>query len=157
MRKFTDKEIENIAVEEFGLQLCGEDCYYFKEGFKKAVKLLKKENESIEMLSSPGAIEIKKIDIRKQDFMQKVAKFIPKYPKEMLREFYDYWTEHGEKDKKFRKEKEKSFDISKRLARWHKNYTPSKNSTTLNRQTEQTVRKNLEEVGENFINKLRKK
>jgi hypothetical protein len=67
------------------------------------------------------------IDDRKEFFMQKVANFIDDYPREMLREFYDYWTEHGERDRKFRMEKEKSFDISKRLARWFKNYKPSTN------------------------------
>ncbi len=99
----------------------------------------------------------KDIEVRKQVFMQKVANFKGQYPDEMLREFYDYWTEHGERDRKFRKEKEKSFDVSKRLARWYKNYKPSKNQPTVNRQTEETVRKNLEEVGEDFINQIRGK
>jgi len=35
-----------------------------------------------------------------------------------LQKFVDYWTEHGEKDKKARWEKEKVFDTKKRLVRW---------------------------------------
>ena len=37
------------------------------------------------------------------------------------REFIDYWTEHGPKDKKMRFEKEKSFGIKRRLATWKAN------------------------------------
>lgn len=142
MEKYTDEFIKNIAVKEFNLMQCDKNFYYFTQGFKKAIELIDKKGD---------------IDERKYKFMQKVGTYLEKYPKEMLREFYDYWTEHGENDKKFRKEKEKSFDISKRLARWYKNYSPRKNSNTLNRQTEETVRENLKEVGEDFINNLRKK
>ena len=35
--------------------------------------------------------------------------------------FIDYWTEHGEKDRKARWEKEKVFDIKKRMDRWKRN------------------------------------
>ena len=37
------------------------------------------------------------------------------------KEFFNYWSEHGEKDKKMRFEKEKSFDIALRVDRWLKN------------------------------------
>ena len=97
----------------------------------------------------------KDIEFRKQTFMEKVANFIDDYTKDMLREFYDYWTEHGERDRKFRMEKEKCFDIGKRLARWHKNYKPSTNVKTINRQTEEVVRKNMEPVDVDFINQIR--
>jgi hypothetical protein len=36
----------------------------------------------------------------------------------MLNDFYFYWTEHGENDKKLRFEKEKTFGISQRLRTW---------------------------------------
>lgn len=37
------------------------------------------------------------------------------------KEFFEYWSEHGEKDKKMRFEKQKSFNIALRLERWMKN------------------------------------
>ena len=37
---------------------------------------------------------------------------------DMLNDFYFYWTEHGENDKKLRFEKEKTFGISQRLRTW---------------------------------------
>ena len=36
-------------------------------------------------------------------------------------EFLSYWTERGENDRKMRFEKEKSFDVKRRLTRWAKN------------------------------------
>jgi hypothetical protein len=39
------------------------------------------------------------------------------------REFFEYWTEHGEADKKMRFEKEKTFNIELRMKRWFRNKT----------------------------------
>ncbi len=41
--------------------------------------------------------------------------------------FIDYWNEHGENHKKVRWEKEKVFDIKKRLVRWANNNKPKNN------------------------------
>lgn len=59
------------------------------------------------------------IEERERDFMYKVAN-VGKgdYPDEMLRKFFDYWTEKNENGKKMRFEKEKVFDIKRRLATW---------------------------------------
>ena len=38
-----------------------------------------------------------------------------------LNNFYAYWTEHGDTDKKMRFEKERSFSISRRLGVWFTN------------------------------------
>ena len=51
----------------------------------------------------------------------------------MLKDFFEYWTEHGPKDKKMRYEKQTSFDISRRLKTWmnrsnnnyNNSYTPT--------------------------------
>lgn len=54
---------------------------------------------------------------RAENFKQKVFS-ISGYPETMLKDFYDYWTESSEKGKLLRYEKEKVFDIKKRLATW---------------------------------------
>lgn len=59
------------------------------------------------------------IEERKSKFYDSLTSFIDDYPKEMLREFYNYWIEHGEKDKKLRFEKEKTFGIEQRLRTWY--------------------------------------
>jgi hypothetical protein len=54
----------------------------------------------------------------------------------MLNDFYAYWTEHGEHDKKFRSEKEKSFSIERRLETWKRNEkTFNKQPKTINYDT----------------------
>ncbi len=58
---------------------------------------------------------------RKQKFASNLASFVDIYGKQMIRDFYDYWTEHGERDKKMRYEKETSFNLDARLNRWNKN------------------------------------
>ncbi len=63
----------------------------------------------------------KSLSERKIEFYNSLKQYVPKYGKEMVREFYDYWTEHGERDRKMKFEKEKTFGVSKRLVRWKKN------------------------------------
>lgn len=68
---------------------------------------------------------------RKHAFGEKLIPYIEQYGKALIREFFDYWTEHNENGRKMRFEKEKTFEISRRLARWSKNNNnnkPSKSS-----------------------------
>lgn len=63
----------------------------------------------------------KDIEVRKREFYNSLTPFISQFGKDTINEFFGYWSEHGEKDKKFRKEKEKSFSINRRLETWKKN------------------------------------
>jgi len=70
----------------------------------------------------------KTIEIRKSEFKNSAWKKITsKYPEvnknnfKDFKDFYEYWVEHGEKDKKMRFEKEKSFGIVRRFSTWTKN------------------------------------
>ena len=64
------------------------------------------------------------INERKQSFRQSLSFYnkenLNKYPKHLYVDFEMYWTEHGEKDKKMRFEKEKTFGIPQRLSTWFK-------------------------------------
>lgn len=55
---------------------------------------------------------------REKLFYEKVAAFKERYTPEMLRSFYDYWTEHSDNGLKMRFEKQPVFDLAKRLATW---------------------------------------
>jgi len=63
---------------------------------------------------------INNIKDRKTSFAISLEPYLELYNREMLNNFYMYWTEHGEKDKKMRYEKEKSFDVKLRLLNWSK-------------------------------------
>lgn len=64
---------------------------------------------------------VKDINKRKSEFKNSLLDFLSNYSTDMLNDFYEYWSEHGEKDKKMRFEKQKSFSIKARLTRWEKN------------------------------------
>lgn len=63
---------------------------------------------------------IKSLEDRKKDFSKYINSFKNEYSLQLLYDFFEYWTEHGENDKKMRFEKEKSFGVSRRLATWKK-------------------------------------
>jgi hypothetical protein len=75
-------------------------------------------------------VKVKEVlSVRKVNFSESLKPFLEKYSKDMLNNFFSYWTEHGEKDKKMKFEKEKSFGISQRLATWYRNdYSPKSQS-----------------------------
>ena len=58
------------------------------------------------------------IESRKTEFKNSLRSFLDLYGKIMLTDFFEYWTEHGDKDKKMRFEKQTSFSISRRLKTW---------------------------------------
>lgn len=61
------------------------------------------------------------IEDRQKELMQKLAPFVDQYGKEMLREFFNYWTEMNPGGKKMRFEMQKVFDPARRLVTWSKN------------------------------------
>jgi len=86
----------------------------FLEKPKKAV------NDNVNV-SVNDNVKVNNIEDRKSDFKKSLFPFLEIYDKQLLKEFYEYWTEHGEKDRKFRKEKQKSFNTELRLKTWFKN------------------------------------
>ena len=66
----------------------------------------------------------KTLEERKENFETKVHQFgilDNDFNYNQVNEFFEYWTEHGDNDKKMRFEKEKSFGIKRRLETWKKN------------------------------------
>jgi len=73
--------------------------------------------EVIEEYNKPKG---KSIEERQNDFVQLMKPLTKDYSRRMLNEFFSHWTERSPTHKKMRFEKEKSFDISKRLITWSK-------------------------------------
>lgn len=67
---------------------------------------------------SNGATHVATIDQRSKIFYEKLKPFLEEFGKDTIRKFYDYWSEHSEGGRKMRFEKEKVFDIKKRLITW---------------------------------------
>ena len=55
------------------------------------------------------------------DFKKSLMPHLDKYGQTMLKNFSEYWCEKSPKGKLMRFEKEKVFDVSRRLGTWSKN------------------------------------
>jgi hypothetical protein len=72
-------------------------------------------------------IEIVNIQEVKEALKEKMGEYKDKYPREMLNEFFLYWTESSQTKKdRLRYQDEKYFDVARRLANWSKNATKNK-------------------------------
>lgn len=58
---------------------------------------------------------------RKESFYHSLIPYADKYGKEMLRAFFDYWSEMNASQTKMRFEKQPTWELSKRLATWANN------------------------------------
>jgi len=79
-------------------------------------------NKSVSADKSAAPANLKTtLQTRKEKFINSLAEFSQQYPKEMLNQFYAYWTELNHSQTKMKYELEKTFEISKRLAKWAAN------------------------------------
>ena len=73
---------------------------------------------------------VKSIDDRIYEFKKSLVPHLDKYGKTLLKNFSDYWTEKSPRGSKMRFEKEKVFDVSRRLATWSRNNFNNTNQPT---------------------------
>lgn len=68
---------------------------------------------------------------RKDEFGKTLIPFMEKYGKEMIRAFFEYWSELTRSETKMRFEKQSTWEVAKRLATWaNKDNTYGKNRNT---------------------------
>ena len=84
--------------------------------------------EVIENKKTPKKTDKKTLDERKLAFGNKLVPYMDKYGREMIREFFDYWTEINDGGRLMRFEKEDTFSTAHRLGRWDKNQEKYGNS-----------------------------
>lgn len=75
------------------------------------------------------ASKLATIETREINFRDKLIPYLDTYGKEMLRAFFDYWTEKNEGGKKMKFEMQKVFEIEKRLRTWSGNNFKQQSST----------------------------
>lgn len=61
------------------------------------------------------------IELRKTSFASTLEPFLKIYGRNMLNEFFKYWTEPNKSNTKFRAELEKTWDVERRLETWARN------------------------------------
>jgi len=74
------------------------------------------------------------IDERKLKFSSTLTPFLQTYGKDMLNDFYKYWTEPNKSNTKFKQELEKTWSLERRLETWSKNdFNKSKSTPIINK------------------------
>lgn len=111
---FLDNEREEISAKRLKLSESGR-----KGGLSKAKASLK-QGSSIKEVDKEEEID-NSLEARKSRFADTLQPFLNTYGKDMLNDFYAYWTEHSPNAKKMRFEKETAWGIERRLVTWHKN------------------------------------
>lgn len=99
--------------------------------------------------------KIKELQERKDIFYKQVIEYESKFQKEMLVNFFDYWSEHKEKGRKMRFEMQRTWNLKLRLDKWlsnQKKWNQTKNikvngateikQQTINRQTAEVIEQN---------------
>ena len=115
--KTTLEEAENIAN---GRKTSHSD----KVRSHRIANIADKDNVNVTVNVTDKVIVSNNIHSRKLTFSQSTKElFNSDFPndKHHLDDFVDYWTEHGDNDKKMRFEKQKSFSTTRRIKTWIKN------------------------------------
>lgn len=71
-------------------------------------------------INSPAPSNKPTLEERENNFYNEVAQFVGKYNREMLRAFFDYWSEPNKQKNKMRFELQKTWDTGRRLSTWAK-------------------------------------
>jgi hypothetical protein len=93
---------------------------------KKAAQARWNKPKSKAKSDSPTKKETKRtkavpIEDRKLTFGESLSPFVKEFGRDMVKDFYEYWTEHGDNDTKMRFEKQKTWSTKSRLNRWRSN------------------------------------
>ena len=75
-----------------------------------------KEDTSIEVSKKAAACAAALA--RKQKFYDSLVQYVEKYGKEMIREFFDYWSEMNRSQTMMRFEQQRTWETARRLAMW---------------------------------------
>jgi hypothetical protein len=82
-----------------------------------------KDNNSKKDNGGADAPDLKKIELEKKqkEFGKSLIPHVNVYGKEMIREFFDYWSEPNKSVTKMKWQLEETWDLKKRLDRWQRN------------------------------------
>ena len=88
---------------------------------KAMIKHATKQGESISSIDKQQTINKETVDDRKLKFAESLQPFLIEYGKELLNEFYLYWTEETQnKNPKLKFELQRTWSLQRRLITWKK-------------------------------------
>ena len=125
-------------------------CKYedYQETEKESETQTKRKRNANETQTTPikesnnnnNIITINNIEERKLKFAKTLIPFVEIYGRDLIKEFYEYWTEPNKSNTKYKQELLKTWSLERRLATWAKNdnnFNKQKNGTTKITDTEE--------------------
>lgn len=122
-----------------------------------------KENKEIKETISKDIAQ-KKVDAkastltRRDEFYKSLIPFLSTYGKDMIRDFFDYWSEQNKSGTQMRFEKQPTWEVAKRLATWNKRDTfknqnngNTKIQSTSSREAKEQSRRNLVKLADKIL------
>ena len=122
-----------------------------------------KENKEIKETISKDIVQ-KKVDAkastltRRDEFYKSLIPFLSTYGKDMIRDFFDYWSEQNKSGTQMRFEKQPTWEVAKRLATWNKRDTfknqnngNTKIQSTSSREAKEQSRRNLVKLADQIL------
>lgn len=79
-----------------------------------------KEVESSPIVKPTRVNKEEEMKSREREFYNMLVPFVKTYGREMIREFFDYWSEPNKSHSKMRFEQERTWDLTRRLQTWEK-------------------------------------
>jgi len=105
------------------------------------------QNDTEKRREEKDNIIVNSIDSRKLKFANTLKPFIHNYGKELIREFYNYWTEPNKSNTKFKQELQKTWSLERRLETWAKNDTNfNKNNFNIKQQKQNELTRITNEI-----------
>ena len=100
------------------LTICNYDIYRVVRNENETISKQQVEQPVVKKpKADPEAIQKRQAE-KKENFYNALVPFVSIYGKEMVREFFDYWTEPNKSKTKMRFELEKTWDLKRRLNTW---------------------------------------
>jgi hypothetical protein len=77
-----------------------------------------KDGKKWQTMAVNDNVNVTDIQKRKNILKKKLDEYVQEYGKQLIYDFFLYWSEHGDNDRKMRFEKERTFGIKARLNTW---------------------------------------
>lgn len=144
----SDKKKTTLTIVKYSDYQVSETTKEPQEDHKKTTKRPQKDtNKNDNNLKNDNNENkpINDIESRKLKFAETLKDFVPVYGRDMIKEFYEYWSEPNVSNTKFKKELQSTWSTERRLKTWSKNndkFNTYKNGTT----TRKTMDERLDEA-----------
>ena len=112
-KEYRIKALKEYVKDNFDYDIDLKNEQVLKQVFEQVFELYRNENESNSSINN-------NIEIRNENFKKLLIPFKQTYSIELLKAFFDYWTEPNHAKTKMRFELEKTFDVERRLTTWKK-------------------------------------